>query len=126
METETPILVKDVMSTPLKTISARKTVREAAAQMRKHDINALFVPGASAGIITTTDVVEAVAEGMDPSEIEVADVITAPVERITTAENLSEAAAMMINFDIKHLPVIDDDGDYVGVVSTTDLTTQLA
>ena len=113
------------MSTPLETISASATVREAATKMREHDVNSLFVPGASAGIITTTDVVEAVAEGRDLSVVRVTDVMTAPVERITIAEELAEAAAMMTNFGIKHLPVVDTDGDYVGMVSTTDLTTQL-
>lgn len=125
MENRPPVLVEDVMSTPLETISASATVREAATAMREHDVNSLFVPGASAGIVTTTDVVGAVAEGRDLSAVEVADVMTAPVERITTAEELTEAAAMMTNFGIKHLPVIDSDGDYVGMVSTTDLTTQL-
>ena len=125
MENRTPVLVKDVMSTPLETISASVTLRAAAVKMREHDVNSLFVPGASAGIVTTTDVVEAVAEGRDLSAVEVADVMTANIERITTNEELSEAAAMMTNFGIKHLPVVDTDGDFVGMVSTTDLTTQL-
>lgn len=126
MEIDTPIHVKDVMTTPLQTISADATVKQAAKKMRELDINALFVMRASAGIITTTDVVAAVAEGLDLSEVTVADVMTAPVERITTEEELTEAAAMMTNFGIKHLPVIDAYGDYVGMISTTDLTTQLA
>ena len=126
MATDSPVRVEDVMTTPLETISAGATVREAARKMRELDISALFVMRAEAGIITTTDVVEVVAEGVDPSEVAVADVMTAPVERITTAEELTEAAAMMTNFGIKHLPVIDAHGDYVGMVSTTDLTTQLA
>ena len=125
MSTNTPV-VGDLMSTPLETISAKATVKEAAELMGEHDINALFVPGAEAGIVTTTDVVETVAEGLDPSETTVADVMTVPVERITTAEELPEAAAMLTNLGIKHLPVIDSDGDYVGMISTTDLTTQLA
>lgn len=126
METDTPVLVEEVMSTPLETVSRSATLEEAARKMRDHDINALFVPGASPGIVTTTDVVSAVADGLDLSEVTVAEGMTAPVERVSTAEELTEAAAMMTNFGIKHLPVIDSDGDYVGMVSTTDLTTQLA
>ena len=114
------------MSTPLETISPKSTVREAAQRMREHDFSALIVTGGTLGIVTSTDVVDVVAEGRDPSEVSVADVMTAPVERITTAEEVNEAAAMMTNFGIKHLPVVDADGDYVGMVSTSDLTTQLA
>ncbi len=126
METDKPLLVKDVMSTPLKTISKEATVKEAATLMREHDINGLLVPGVSVGIITTTDVTEAVAENKDPSEVTVADEMTAPVERITTEEELTQAAEMMTNFGFKHLPVVDTDGDFVGMVSMTDITAHLA
>jgi IMP dehydrogenase len=126
MGTETRVLVGDIMSAPLETISRSATVKEAAERMRDEDINGLFVPGATSGIITTTDVVGAVADGRDLTDVEVADVMTAPVERITTEESLSEAAAMMENFGIKHLPVVDTDGDYVGMVSTTDMTAHIA
>lgn len=126
MSTDSKTLVEEVMSKPLETISSSATVREAAEQMREHDINALFVPGSSAGIVTTTDVVDAVAQGADLSDARVADVMTAPVERATTTLNLSEAAAMMTNFGIKHLPVVDNHGNYVGMVSSTDTTNELA
>ena len=126
MDIDRPVSVKDVMSTPLATISAKATVKEASEQMREQNINGLFVPGSSGGIITTTDVVEAVAEGSAPSEVQVGDVMTAPIERITTEEQLTEAAAMMTNFGIKHLPVVDTDGDYVGMISTTDITSEIA
>ena len=125
MVSDSTELVRDVMSSPLVTVSRRATLQEAATKMRDHDVSALFVPGSSAGIVTTTDVVGAVADGLDLSTVTVTEVMTAPVERITTREGVSEAAAMMTNFGFKHLPVVDDDGDYVGMVSTTDLTTAL-
>jgi len=123
---DTTILVEDVMSAPLKTTSPDATVRAAAQQMYNNEINALFVPGATAGIVTTTDVVATVARGDDPPTVRVGDVMTSPVERVTTATELNEAAAMMTNFGIKHLPVIDDHGDYIGMVSSTDTTIEFA
>ena len=126
METDKPPLVKDVMSTPLETVSKEATVEEAATRLREHNISGLFVPGVSVGIITTTDVTDAVAENKDLSETTVADEMTAPVERITTEEELTQAAAMMTNFGIKHLPVVDTDGDFVGMVSMTDIAAYLA
>jgi len=125
MAPDTTVLVEDVMSRPLETVSANAAVQTAATQMREHDINALFVPGSTAGIITTTDIVDVVAVGNDPAEIEVRDVMTAPVERVTTTVELNEAAEMMTTYGIKHLPVIDDHGDYVGMVSSTDMTSEL-
>ena len=120
------VLVEDVMSTPLETTSPDATVREAAKQMRETNVNGLFVPGSEAGIVTTTDVVHAVAENADLSERRVRDVMTSPVERVETKTELNEAAAMMTNFGIKHLPVMDDHGDYVGMVSSTDKTGEFA
>ncbi|PSQ00309.1 histidine kinase [Halobacteriales archaeon QS_4_69_31] len=126
MGTDDIVRIEEVMSTPLETISADATVREAAKRMRSKEINGLFVPGSSAGIVTTTDVVAAVADDVDLSSATVGDVMTSPVERVTTSLELSEAAAMMTNYGIKHLPVIDSHGDYVGMVSSTDITTELA
>lgn len=126
MGTETTVHVEDVMSTPLETISSDASITEAAQKMREHDINGLFVPGSSAGIVTTTDVVDVVASEGSPSDVRVEEVMTAPVERVTKKLDLTEVASMMTNFGIKHLPVIDEHGDYVGMVTSTDLTTELA
>ena len=126
MATETTVRIEDIMSTPLETISADETVKAAATQMQAQNINGIFVPGAQAGIITTTDIVDAVAAGKDLSTATVGDVMTSPVERVTTSLELGEAAAMMTTYDIKHLPVIDKHQDYVGMVSSTDITQALS
>jgi IMP dehydrogenase len=118
--------VEDVMSTPLETISKNASVQDAAEHLSEQNINALFVPGSQAGIITNSDVVTVVADGRDPTEVSVADVMTSPVERVATNLELGEAAAMMTTYGIKHLPVIDDHGDYVGMVSSTDVTDDAA
>ncbi len=119
------VLVEDVMSTPLETVSGDESLRTAAERMDDGEISALFVPGHPAGIVTTTDVTAVVAEGRDPSSVPVEAVMTAPVERVATAVELGEAAAMMATYGIRHLPVIDDARDYVGMVSSSDLAMEL-
>jgi len=126
MGSDSATLVSDVMSTPLETISRSATVRDAIQKMRNEDINGLFVPGSSPGIITTTDALDVVAAGDDVDDLTVEDVMTAPVERVTTDVEMNEAAAMMTTYGIKHLPVTDDHGDYVGMISSSDLATELA
>ncbi|WP_302081731.1 CBS domain-containing protein [Salinibaculum rarum] len=126
MGTDTTVRVADVMSTPLETISSDASITEAAQKMRENNINGLFIPGSSSGIITTTDVVDVVAEEGSPGDVRVEEVMTAPVERVTKTLELTEVASMMTNFGIKHLPVIDEHGDYVGMVTSTDITTELA
>jgi IMP dehydrogenase len=120
------IRVEDVMSTPLETISSDAAVEAAAARMRDVDIKALLVPGAEMGIVTSTDILEAVAAGWDVADLRVEEVATIPVETVTTDLQMNEAAAMMTNFGINHLPVVDGDGDYAGMVSSTDVTAALS
>ncbi|MFP8955145.1 cyclic nucleotide-binding/CBS domain-containing protein [Natrialbaceae archaeon A-CW3] len=116
--------VEDVMSAPLETISKDATVMEAAQVMREKDINALVVPTTPRAIISSTDVLEAVADGKDVSTLTVADVMTTDVETVTPDLYMEEVAAMMTTYGIKHLPVVDDD--YVGMVSSTDVTAHLS
>jgi CBS domain-containing protein len=117
--------VEDVMSTPLEMISPSATVSEAAVAMRDHEISALVVTTSPPSIVTSTDVLEAVADGLDPTETLVKEVMTSSVESVPTDILIEEVAAMMTSLGIKHLPVVDDD-DYVGMISSTDITAQLA
>jgi len=56
----------------------------------------------------------------------VEDLISEPIITTPPEATVREAAAMMTNFGIKHLPVVDADNDYVGIVSSTDITMALA
>lgn len=126
MNEDGDVRVEEIMTTPLETITADTTVREAARRMSEHDVHALFVPGSTMGIVTSTDVLDAVAEDRNLDEAEVGDVMTAPVESVTETLRAQEAAAMMTTYGFNHLPVRDRDGDYVGMVSSTDLREQLS
>ena len=117
-------LVRDVMSTSLVTVDPDASVAEAARLMRGEDISALLVPTTEVGIVTSTDVLDAVAQGLDPDETPVSDVMTRSVETVPPGLRLTEAAAMMENFGISHLPVVDDD--FVGMVSSTDITADIS
>ncbi|WP_114576820.1 cyclic nucleotide-binding/CBS domain-containing protein [Saliphagus sp. LR7] len=116
--------VADVMSTPLETIAADATVQEAARRMHEEGISALVVLTTPRAIISSTDVLAAVAEGATPSDIRVSDVMTTDVETVSPDLYMEEVAAMMTTYGIKHLPVVDDD--YVGMVSSTDVTAHLS
>jgi IMP dehydrogenase len=113
--------VADVMATPVETTSKQSTISDAASVMHEHDINSLLVPGGEMGIITSTSVLVAAAAGVDPTDCLVEEVMTAPVESVKTNLRMQEVAAMMTNYDISHLPVRDHHGDYVGMISSTDI-----
>ncbi|MFC4357730.1 CBS domain-containing protein [Halobium salinum] len=112
------------MSTPLETIPEDATVTEAVRVMREHDIKALLVTSGPPGIVTATDVLDAIADGRELATLTVADLMTTPVETVPPDLLLEEVAAMMTSLGINHLPVVD--GDPVGMVSSTDVTAQLS
>ena len=118
------VTVEDVMSTPLETIAKDATVMDATRRMREKDINALVVRTTPRAIISSTDVLDAVAAGRDISELQVSDVMTTDVETAAPDLYMEEVAAMMTTYGIKHLPVVDDD--YVGMVSSTDVASYLS
>ena len=117
-------LVGDVMSTSLVTVSPDATVTEAATRMDEETTSALLVPTTGVGIVTSTDVIATLASGHDPDETTVSAVMTEAVETVPPRLRLTEAAAMMENLGISHLPVVDDD--FVGMISSTDVTAQVS
>jgi signal-transduction protein with cAMP-binding, CBS, and nucleotidyltransferase domain len=113
------------MSSPVETISRDASVSDAAAKMRDDEINAWIVPPPTTSISTSTDILDAVASGTDTSELDVTELMTESVETVPPKLQVGEAAAMMTNFGIKHLPVVER-GDYVGMISSTDIAAQLS
>jgi len=111
------------MSSPLETVRKDATVQEAAERMRDGEISALVVVTSPRAIVSSTDVIEAVADGRDVSQLRVADVMTTDVETVTPDLYMEEVAEMMTTYGIKHLPVVDDD--YVGMISSTDVAAYL-
>lgn len=112
--------VSSIMTTSVETISTTATVREAVRRMQDGGINSLLVPGPQTGILTSTDVLDIIADDGDIDQLTVGDVMTTPVEWVQSDMRLQEAAAMMETHGINHLPVRDLDGDYVGIISSTD------
>ena len=114
------------MSTPLETISKDATVQDAARRMRDEEISALVVTTHPPSIVTSTDVLEVAAEGRPSGDVPVTEVMTESVETVPPDIYVEEVAAMMTSFGIKHLPVTNSDDEFVGMVSSTDVTAQLS
>lgn len=117
--------VRDIMSSPVKTIPREASVSEAAAKMRTEQIRALLVTTSPPSIITSADILEAVAENRDTTELGVTELMTDSVETVPPTLRAGEAAAMMTTFGVGHLPVLDG-GDYVGIISSTDIAEQFS
>lgn len=125
MSSTTPTRVADVMSTPVETVTASTSLPDAARRMREADISALVVTAEPLSIVTTTDLLDALADGHELASLRVEDVMSEVTETVPPDGFLEEAAGAMTRHGFKHLPVVDD-GECVGMVSSTDITAQRA
>jgi CBS domain-containing protein len=71
-----------------------------------------------AGIFTERDVLRrlSLAES-DARKLPIRDVMTTPVEMATAVTTPSEALATMVERHYRHLPIVDDDGRLLGMLS---------
>ena len=71
-----------------------------------------------AGIFTERDVLQKVAlSGRLPANIPVREVMTTPVELATLDTGAGEALATMVEQHYRHLPIVDDEGKLLGMLS---------
>lgn len=71
-----------------------------------------------AGIFTERDVLRRLSLSQrDPATTPVREVMTTPVEMATRATTPSEAVATMLERHYRHLPIVDDEGRLLGMLS---------
>jgi CBS domain-containing protein len=74
------------------------------------------------GIITDRDIViQAIAEGRDPHEVKVRDVMSSPVAYCFEDEELQTVARLMEEKQIRRIPVLSREKRLVGIISLGDL-----
>ena len=112
----------DLHQHELYTAQADETLDEAADRMNWHLVGALpvFEGQRLVGIITERDLIAAIAEGADASITPVSDYMTPAPEVLGPDSELSDAAHVMLELGIRHLPILQR-GRLVGVLSMRDL-----
>ncbi len=115
--------VSDIMSRNVVTVTADETFADAAKVLHEHRISSVIVQGerGPGGIVTERDFVNLVSEGQDPSSVKVGDRMTKDLATVESRSDIAEAAKVMAERRIRHLPVVDR-GDLVGIISIRDLT----
>lgn len=119
---------RDVMSGGAECARVDETVSEAAQKMRSWGVGALPICGDDdrlAGVITDRDIVlNCVAEGMDTTQVKVADYAGDEVVTIGADDSIEEALATMSRAGVRRLPVIDGHA-LVGMISQADIARNL-
>jgi CBS domain-containing protein len=79
------------------------------------------------GVITDRDIViEVLGKGLDPAVTLVSTLMRKPVVIANQGEDTSQALERMRTHGVRRLPVINDSGALVGIVTVDDLVKRLA
>ena len=119
--------VQDVLAVKgamVHSIDPSATVLEATQKMNQYKLGALLAMAEShvAGMFTERDVLRrVVAEQRDPSTTTVGEVMTVEVICCKPEDDLDEISAVMQQKRVRHVPVCDNSGRIVGMISIGDV-----
>jgi CBS domain-containing protein len=116
--------VREVMTDNPRCVTPETLVSEAARLMKSEDVGSLpILEGEKVtGVITDRDIViRAVAEEKDPRGMPVREVASRELVTIRPDEDLSEALKLMASYQVRRLPVVDEDNTLVGVIAQADI-----
>ena len=115
--------VRDVMSSGrLVSVEPGASLLDAARAMAEAGVGSVLVVsgGRLVGIFTEKDLVRAVASGASLGE-RVESFMTREPVTVKPDDPLPLAASKMVEGGFRHLPVVDEDGRPIGVVSVRDV-----
>jgi signal-transduction protein with cAMP-binding, CBS, and nucleotidyltransferase domain len=118
-------MVKDWMIDLVVFIDPDSTVLDALSRMRRRYVNSMIVKinedDKQYGIITSTDICDKiVAQDQNPAKTKIRDIMTAPLISVNPEKTIFECAKLMNEKHIHHLPVVNEEGTIVGMISATD------
>ncbi len=89
------------------------------------DSVAVMSEGRLVGIITERDLVRAIADGIDLSQVRADVVMTADPVTVDADEEVALVAVKMMRLGVRHLPVVNKAGKPIGLVSARNLVAML-
>jgi CBS domain-containing protein len=118
-----PATVADVMHPPVTMVDQNDHVAGVAYLMKRAGATALIVTQAQTrepvGIITEADISHLVADGKDPNDVRIYQLMTARPTVVSTTTSIRDAAKVMTSGRFRHLPVMGPG--LVGIVDITDI-----
>ncbi|HSM26279.1 MAG TPA: CBS domain-containing protein [Anaerolineaceae bacterium] len=118
--------VKDWMSSPVIVIDQDSSVSYALTLMRRRNIRSLLIsidPDQNLyGILTSTDIRnKIIGKEQNPANVSVREIMTKDLVSASQDWTLKHCSIEMQKHNIQHMPVIDENNNLVGLISSTDL-----
>lgn len=119
--------VADLMSRDIDFCTPDCSIQAIACMMADRNVGSIPVVDSTdrmvpIGILTDRDIViRVIAPGIDPCSVRVDQFMSLDIQTIASNAPLPEAVAMMQRQQLRRLPVVDDTGSLVGVLSLADV-----
>ena len=120
MSDSKPEVLLQIARRPAVTVPPDLSVQEAAQRMAEKPVGAAAVidEGRLVGIVTERDVLlKVAAPGREAAAVRVREVMSENVESVSVNDRPGDALRRMTKLHIRHLPVVDDCGQVLGIVS---------
>ena len=122
----------DIMTKDLVYSLPGDMVSDVAKLMKDEDIGPVLIVDDShdgkrlVGIVTDRDLaLKVVGEGRDPKSTRVEDVMTGSLVTCRADDDVENAMRAMAQNQLRRVPVVDDSGQLVGIISQADVATRL-
>ena len=121
----------DVMTTSVVTNSPEDSITEVAQQMKNEDIGPVLIVDSRntktlVGIVTDRDIVlKVIADGKDPKKTRVGDVMSKKLVTCRTNDDVDIARKAMAQYQLRRIPVVEENMRLVGIISQADLATRV-
>ncbi|RLG73109.1 MAG: inosine-5-monophosphate dehydrogenase [Thermoprotei archaeon] len=123
-----PILLRDIMITPVITLSENASVLNAVKLMAENDIGCIVVTGSNGqvcGILSERDVIRVLGAKGFIENLKVKDIMSRNVYCMREENTIVEALRVMLERKIRHLPVVDNRSTLKGIVSLRDVASKV-
>ncbi len=125
----TRLKCRRIMAKKVTTAARDASIQEAAVALRDNDIGILPVvdsDGKLVGLVTDRDiVVRAVASGMDVTGTPVSEILTHELFTAGPEDFVFEVIRTMGEKQVRRIPIVDDEGVLVGIVSLADIALEM-
>ncbi|MEM0263143.1 MAG: CBS domain-containing protein [Saccharolobus sp.] len=114
--------VKEYMKNNVIVVDKNTTLRDVAKIMTENNVGSVIVVdnGKPIGIITERDIVRAIGRNKDLNN-KAEEIMTSSLITIKEDSPITGALSLMRSYNIRHLPVIDNEGNLKGIISIRDI-----
>jgi len=122
---------RDIMTRDVVTATAESTIVDVARLMKNADIGPILIVDNEAsntlvGIVTDRDIVmKVIADGQDANTTRVGEVMSKKLVTCRADDDVDVAMKSMAQFQLRRIPVVEDNMRLVGIISQADLATRV-